>query len=261
MPATLVDVVEPDIDAYRLTHIREFAHPAFETAYALLWQEFGAKNEMETRDVLRARFALAPEAIYELVLLEDPSGAWAAVCDYTLMPSTNARHDIAVHLSHTLVAPGHRRAGLPLKLLQFAATRAKALRPDAPGITMLAEVEHDDGLDPLRAIRLAAFEKAGLLKVDPARIDYHQPDFSAPKALNDPRPAVPLPLLLLLKRIGREQDREIRGDELRSLVSRLYAMYGAQFRPQDMAHPALDLARYPADDEGIALLPPTRPDR
>ena len=37
----------------------------------------------------------------------------------------------------------------------------------------------------------------------------------------------------------------------------LYAMYGAQFRPQDMAHPELSLAGYPADNTEVALIAPT----
>ena len=249
----------PDLSAYQISHIRNIAHPAFERAYALLWQEFGAKNEMETREVLRQRFSLGPDAVYELVLLEDDDGAWVAVCDYTVLPAREAPADIAVHLSHTLVSAAHRRAGLALKLMQFAAARAANILPGA-AITMLAEVEHDDGRYPLKANRLRAFEKAGLLKVDPRRVDYHQPDFTAPQALDDPRPAAPLPLLLLVLRVGRESDRLIGGAELRRLVRRLYAMYGRQFRAQDMAHPRLDVQRYPADDALIDLLPPTQPD-
>ena len=44
---------------------------------------------------------------------------------------------------------------------------------------------------------------------------------------------------------------------MRRIVRALYVMYGAQFRPKDMAHPALSLATYPPDNTEVALLPPT----
>jgi hypothetical protein len=69
--------------------------------------------------------------------------------------------------------------------------------------------------------------------------------------------ARPLPFQLIIRRVGRETEATIRGAEVRRLVRALYAMYGAQFRPQDMAHPALSLDSYPADDAEVALVAPT----
>ena len=70
--------------------------------------------------------------------------------------------------------------------------------------------------------------------------------------------AQPLPFQLLLRRVGREGESGIRGAELRQIIAAVYRMYGAQFRPQDMAHTALDLSRFPADAEVLPLLPPTK---
>jgi hypothetical protein len=69
--------------------------------------------------------------------------------------------------------------------------------------------------------------------------------------------AEPVPFQLVMRRVGREGESEITGTELRRIVRAIYHMYGAQFRPQDMAHPALELSHYPSRDEVVPLLPPT----
>lgn len=260
MPLPFDIASTPDFSGFVLHHITCMEQPDFTPAYDRLWQEFGDRCEMETRDVLRARFRLAPQAFYEMVEVVAADGDWAAVCDYTVLAPTGPLTECLVHLSHTLVNPVFRQAHLASKLLHFTIRRAQTLFPGVP-LTLLAEVEYDDGQTPDKAIRLRAFEKIGLQKVDPRRVRYFQPDFTAPQAIDDPQPAHPLPLQLLLIRIGREQEHCIRGEELRRVVSRLYWLYGRQFRPQDMAHPDLDLTGYPAADEPVALVPPTFPAR
>ena len=125
-------------------------------------------------------------------------------------------------------------------------------------ITLVAEMEHDDGIDPQRTIRLRAYEKAGLVKIDPQFVDFHQPDFRAPEDIDASGGAQPVRFQLVIRRVGLEHETTIRGAEIRTLVQSLYDIYGPQFRPQDMAHPLLDLARLPADDAVVPLLPPTQ---
>lgn len=244
--------MNPHQDEFAWTRIGSVEDAMFQRAFDLLWAEFGPKNEMETRDVLARRFDLAPLSMYELVLVEDANGDWAAVCDYTIM-----RHDadrsVVIHFSHALVAERHRRAGLAKAMMCFALERASELVPDAD-ILLVAEAEHDDGSDPLRRARLRAFERIGLRVVDPSRIDYHQPDFNDPE---DPREASPLRMLLLLLRAGDENAPTISGSALRQAVAQLYGLYAAQFRASNMAHPALSLASYPAGEEPVKLLAPT----
>ena len=256
MPLQFSPADVPDFSGFEVKLVTAIEQPFFERAYALLWEQFGAQNEMESRDTLQARFQLAPQAFYELVLVLDAQGNWAAVCDYTLMPGAQATDELVGHLSHTLVNPEYRKAHLASKLLHFTIRRAMEIQPEAP-ITLLAESEYDDGIDPAKAIRLRAFEKIGLQKADPQVVHYHQPDFSAPKDLQTPYEALPVPLQLLLVRVGRENETYISGRELKRLVGQLYWMYGQQFRPQDMAHPKLSLAHYPADEARIALVTPT----
>lgn len=241
-----------DLAAFDVHRIRSFDDPWFEAAYTPLWAEFGAKNEMERRETLAERFRLAPAMVYEMVLVQQ-GGVFAAARDHTAIP---AELETVVHLSHNFVAPDFRRGGLAGWMRAFPVALARELRPASP-VTLAAEMEYDDGCDPNRAIRLRAYEKAGFLKVDPARVRYHQPDFRAFEAIDASGGAAPLPFQLLLRRVGREDERSVSGAEVRRIVRALYAMYGAQFRPQDMAHPALDLAAFPPDEATLSLIPPT----
>lgn len=241
-----------DLASFEVHRIRSIDDPWFEPAYAPLWEEFGAKHEMERRETLAARFQLVPRMRYEMVLVRQ-GGVFAAARDHTAIP-TDA--ETVVHLSHLLVAPAQRRSGLAGWMRAFPVALAREGRPAAP-VTLAAEMEYDDGRDPHRAIRLRAYEKAGFLKVDPARVSYHQPDFRAPEVIDAEGGASPVPFQLLLRRVGREGAGTMTGAELRRIVRALYTMYGAQFRPQDMTHPALNVEAFPAEDEIVALLPPT----
>ena len=242
-----------DLAEFEVHRIRSYEDPCFDATYQHLWAEFGVKNEMERRETLAARFALAPEMLYEMVLVQK-AGVFAAVRDHTAIPTED---EVVVHLSHNLVAPDFRRSGLGGWMRAMPVATARELRPGS-AITLVAEMEYDDGSDPDRAIRLRAYEKAGFVKVDPSRVNYHQPDFRAPMVIDVTGGAQPLPFQLLLRRVGREGESGIRGAELRQIIAAVYRMYGAQFRPQDMAHAALDLSPFPANAEVLPLLPPTK---
>jgi len=241
-----------DLGGFEVHCIRSYDDSWFDPAYQQLWAMFGAKNEMERRETLAARFALAPEMLYEMVLVQK-GGAFAAVRDHTIIPADD---EVIVHLSHNLVAPSFRRTGLGGWMRAMPVATAREFRPGAP-ITLVAEMEYDDGSDPDRTVRLRAYEKAGFVKVDPSRVNYHQPDFRAPMVIDVTGGPQPVRFQLLLRRVGREGDSEITGAELRRTVRAIYRMYGAQFRPQDMAHSALDLSHFPEDGEVLRLLPPT----
>ena len=239
--------------------IRSADDPLFDLAHAALWSEFGAAHEMETRDTLAARFSADPAMCYEMILART-GGTISAIRDQTVIWLNG---EIIVHLSHLLVAPEWRRSGLAGWMRAAAILSARDVanaheKPDAP-ITLVCEMEYDDGSDPRRVVRLLAYERAGFLKIDPRAVRYFQPDFRAPAEIDASGGARPLPFQLLLRRVGSEMQTTIRGAEVRRIVRALYAMYGAQFRPQDMAHPALSLTHYPADDTEIALTAPTAP--
>ena len=239
------------------SRIRSCDNPIFEKAYAALWAEFGEAHEMETRDVLAGRFAADGDLCSEMIVAQS-AGTIAAVRDQTAIWFES---EIIVHLSHLLVAPEWRRSGLAgwMRAVSILAARDLAAAhkcPDAP-ITLACEMEYDDGSDPRRAVRLIAYERAGFLKIDPRAVRYFQPDFRPPAEIDASGGARPLPFQLLLRRVGSETQTTITGAGVRRIVRALYAMYGAQFRPRDMAHPALSLADYPDENTGVALIAPT----
>jgi hypothetical protein len=242
-----------NLAGFEFHRIRSETDLWFEPAYQRLWAEFGEKNEMEHRATLAARFALAPEIIYEMVFVQK-DGHFAAVRDHTAIP---ANGEVVVHLSHNLVAPEYRRTGLSGWMRALPVATAREIRSGVP-ITLAAEMEFDNRTEPGRAIRLRAYEKAGFTKADPSRLTYHQPDFRAPAVIDETGGPDPVPFQLILRRVGRESESEIKGAELRRIVGAIYRMYGAQFRSRDMAHPALDLSVYPQNEETVRLVPPTR---
>jgi hypothetical protein len=245
--------------SFKWTHIRSITDPRFTTAYGALWAEFGATHEMETSAVLNERFALGDAMRYEMVLVEK-EGTFAAVRDHTAIWMEN---EVIVHLSHVLVAPEWRRSGLAgwMRAVPILCARDVAASHGAPNapVTLVGEMEYDDGSDPKRAVRLAAYERAGYVKIDPAIVRYHQPDFRPPEMIDASGGPRPLPFQLLVRQVGREGERTISGARARRLVRALYALYGAQFRPQDMMHPDLMLDHYPPADMQIQLMPPLTP--
>ena len=207
---------------------------------------------MTVQSLLEERFKLAPLMVYEMILVRK-DGEIAAVRDHTIIPSAG---EVVVHLSHNLVMPKFRRTGLAGWMRALPVVSARQLSP-GDFVTLAGEMEYDDGKDTDRAIRLKAYEKAGFLKVDPSVVRYFQPDFRSPEIIDQTGGARPLPFQLLMRRVGREDERTITGAEVRRTVQAIYRMYAAQFRPEDMAHPLLSLDSYPGEDEAVALIPPT----
>jgi len=246
-----------DLSAFQFDRIRAIDDPLFESGYAQLWAAFGASNEMERRETLALRFSLAPGLLYEMILVRR-DGEFVAVRDHTAIRARDGAQAV-VHLSHNLVAPAARRTGLAgwLRALPIQTARESLAGRDGP-ITLIAEMEYDDGRDPVRTIRLRAYEKAGFAKIDPRFVDYHQPDFRAPPEIDATGGPRPVRFQLLIRRVGREGERTITGLEIRMLVQALYDIYGPQFRPQDLAHPLLDVARLPEPEAAVALVPPTQ---
>ncbi len=250
-----------DLAQFDITPIRSIDDPLFEMAYARLWEEFGAKNEMERRETLERRFQLAPRLLYEMALVRR-AGEFVAVRDHTAILARNEIHAV-VHLSHNLVAPATRRTGLTgwLRALPIATAREclahHGAGPDAR-ITLVAEMEYPQDDDPARMIRLQAYERAGFRKIDPTLIRYHQPDFRAPEIIDATGGPQPLPFQLIVRRVGREHERVISGEETRTLVQALYDIYSPQFRSSDIAHPLLSLDAYPPGRTLIPLVPPTQ---
>ena len=241
----------------------------FEIGYSALWNEFGSKNEMETRGVLDRRLGWRPEKPtpagyalrYEMIVVHR-NGELAAVRDHTaIVDVRRPERPCVVHLSHLLIAPPWRGSGLAgwMRALPLYTAR-ECLRRSGQGprpITLAAEMEPANPAEAGNIGRLIAYEKVGFRKVDPARVHYLQPDFRNPEAIDASGGPSPVPLSLVLRRVGREDDPTIAGGELRAIVESLYAMYAESFRPQDLRPNFESLNHYPADGDAIAMVRPS----
>jgi len=259
--------LERDWSDVELSRVESADDPGFDQAFGALWAEFGAKGEIEQASVLSKRLRWHGQLQdngyglrYRLMLVTS-GGKFVAVRDHTsIVPK---EEDAAyVHLSHNLVAPEWRRTGVAgwLRALPVQTARhglAALKKPETSPITLIAEMEYPDPTVEATAIRLGAYEKAGYLKVDPSRIAYVQPDFGSPEQIDLAGGPKPLPLTLMVRRVGREADRQITGREVKAIVTALYKMYECTFRARDMAEVWKTLADYPADGERIDLVQPT----
>lgn len=250
-----------NVDVHRIVSAED---PLFEEAYRALWEYFGPTNELESAEVLARRLAwngkspqCKPSMLYDLVLLR-AEGRFVAVCDHTAVADAQG---VVVHVSHVLIDSSMRRTGLGGWIRAFPIQTARrclreaGLAPDLP-ITLVAEVEYPDGSDE-RMIRLKAYERAGFRKIDPAVIDYHQPDFRAPEIIDASGGPQPLPFQVIVRRVGREDATQVRGAEVRSMVECLYRVYARDFREQEMEGVWRQLEAYPSAEAQIRLVPPT----
>ena len=266
------DAATRDWTDLRVHRIREVSDPDFAAAYDCLFAEFGPRGEMETRAVIRDRLAWdparpAPRAAlaYELLVLRR-GGAIAALRDHTAVIRLDARGlpapgPLVVHLSHAFVEPAHRGNGLAAWLralpLQTARRCAAAAR-SSPGvpIVLVAEMEAPDPAKPERMPRLRSYERAGFRKVDPAAAPYAQPDFRSAEVLAGATPR-PVPLALVLRRVGREDETAMPTGELAAVVDAIYAVYGVHV-PAAALDPLREAAAlWTARSPTFRLLPPT----
>ncbi len=261
--------LERDWSDVELHHIDSAEDEKFDTAFGALWAEFGAANEIEQPAVLARRMRWSGHSLQEgcalryRMLMITSRGKFAAVRDHTAIV-LDGKPGAIVHLSHNLVAPEWRRSGLAgwLRALPVQTGRnclaAQGRSTDEP-VVLVGEMEHPDSTNKATSIRLIAYEKAGYRKVDPAYINYLQPDFRPVEEIDlDGRPR-PIPMLLLVRKVGRESDEFISGAEVRHIVEALYRMYLTGFRPSDMKPLFANLADYPDFAKSIPLLPPTQP--
>lgn len=259
--------LQGDWSGLELHSIRSTDDPFFETAFGALWEEFGAAGEMEQAGVIAERMKWQPSQMHEeaallyAMHLITRNGEFVAVRDHTAILLANEPGAV-VHLSHNLVAPAWRRSGIAgwLRALPLSTARealAAAGRPTDATVTLVGEMEHFNPSCTATEIRLTAYEKAGYKMVDPALVDYRQPDFRDPRIIDQENGPQPLPLCLMLRRIGREHEEFVSGGEVRRSVNALYKMYGRGFRKKDMEAVLETLKKYPLPHSLIPLVPPT----
>ena len=262
-----------DVRAFCVEGIPVASHPLFSETYGVLWQEFGSGGEMEREEIIAARLrrSLSTDAdgwtlCYQLLAVHDPEG-WAAVRDHTVVlppaERNGASSPVVVHLSHLLVAPRWRRRGLAgwMRAMPLQAARdcqrASPGFPDGGAVTLVAEMEPLLPGRPERAARMLAYGKAGFRQVDPSAVRYFQPDFRAPAVIDATGGPCPLPMDLVVRRVGREGEQSMDGAEARAMVDSLYRVFAADCRACDMEPLRQQLrCHHPPPGERVALLSP-----
>ncbi|HEX2485593.1 MAG TPA: hypothetical protein VHQ66_09845 [Myxococcota bacterium] len=253
--------------------VRGAVDPDFTPAYQRLWAAFGARGEMERRVVIEERIAWDPARptgasalAYELLVVRR-DGEIAALRDHTAVVRLDGDGrplpgPVVVHLSHAFVEPPHRGSGLAgwLRALPLQAARrcaaAAGASPEA-AIVLVAEMEPLDPAEPGRGVRLRSYERAGFLKVDPEAAPYSQPDFRPAEEWPAGVPEA-LRLGLVLRRVGREDEREMPADELAAVVDAVYSVYGVHVPAVALDPLRADAMRWCARRARFPLLPPTR---
>jgi GNAT superfamily N-acetyltransferase len=256
-----------DLSVHRVADVRD---PDFTLAYEQLWSEFGALGEMERRRVIEERLAWDPARpvgaaalSYELLVLRR-AGRLVALRDHSAVVRLDERGrprpgPVVVHLSHAFVVPNERGSGLAgwLRALPLAAARrvARAAGGAADAtVVLVAEMEPPDPTRPARLPRLRSYERAGFLLVNPAAAPYAQPDFRELAPGETPRP---VPLGLVLRRVGREHESSMPAAELAAVVEAIYAVYAVHV-PAALLDPLREAAAlWTARSPTFRLLPPT----
>ena len=258
---------------YTLSLVRSAEDPDFEIAYGLLDGEFGAKGELETRAAIEGYLradpthASAGQAGYWLVLARDERGEVAGVRDCHASVDSEGRF-VVVFLSHVLVMPAFRGSGLgsvmravPASLGRAAAEGARMERPE---IMLAAEMEPAvlGAADTL--VRLIAYGRGGFSIIDPRALPYCQPDYREHRAIDLDR-ARPVPLLAVVRRLGREDEATIPKAMAAAFVEHLYRIVGSHCRASDLAapraHTLAALARTPGETVPLLRAPRTLDDR
>ena len=253
-----------DMELHRITSIKD---PFFSLAFGALCAEFGDAGEMEQESVIARRMQWLPGQMingasmqYALQLVTR-RGEFVAVRDHTVI-ILESEPGAVVHLSHNLVAPEWRRSGIAgwMRALPVA-TAMDSIRSlqlsDSSPVTLIGEMEHFDPARSATLVRLTAYEKAGFKMVDPYRVSYLQPDFRDPVEIDLSSGPQPLPLTLMLRRIGHEAEDFVGGAEILHGVKALYKMYAAEFRSADMHQVYESLKTYPSHSDRIPLKLPT----
>lgn len=259
--------LEADWSRIERHDIRDTTDPFFDMAFGALWAEFGVIGEMEQAAVLARRLKWNPletregaSLRYSLVLLTC-GNEFVAVRDHTVIVLED-QPGATVHLSHNLVAPHWRRTGIAGWMRALPVSDAKEClqmlgRPIDSPVTLVGEMEHLHPERPSTLVRLTAYEKAGFQMVDPARVNYLQPDFRDPVEIDISGGPQPVPLCLVLRRVGQETEKTLDACEVHRVARSLYKMYGMEFRERDMRVVLDSLEAYPRSGERIDLISPT----
>jgi GNAT superfamily N-acetyltransferase len=251
---------------FTLSSVPSAAHPDFDAAYTLLDAEFGDRGELERREVLAewlTQRLAPPEAPchiqYFLIIVRDQGGEIAGVRDCYVTNDPENINRCVVYLAHVLVTPAYRRSGVASLLRTAPIALAELTTLSRGGLSSLWDIILAGEMEPLQPesaaslVRLVAYGRSGFWAIPPQELPYCQPDFRDLEALQVP--PKPIPLLAVIRYVGKEERGEIQRWVAEAFVRRLYGVFSRSCRPQDL-QPAFahSLAALPAR-QTLSLLP------
>jgi hypothetical protein len=283
----IVEMIERETRRYELHSIEHPDHPDFRRAYQILWEAFGPSGEMEPEYAIR-QFLLdnpfEPVAAgtyvrYFLIIAKDRDGNLRGVRDGSVLYNPAYAPDLClVYLSHIFMLPPARGtvltywlriAPVELAMEYLVQLQQRALvtlpAPDAPGkyfgvqLNLAAEMEYFSPDDRLSLQRILFYGRGGFDVIDPRHFPYRQPDFRDP-AVIQATGNMPVPFMLLLRRMGRERQARLPIEEASAVMRLLYDEF-ACFCPSEFLQNSLDIVlqrlaeRRAKGESDVALLP------
>jgi GNAT superfamily N-acetyltransferase len=230
----------------RVERVLSSRSPEFQIAYASLHAEFGARGELERREVLagwvdepKPASAAGLDRTYHLLVVRSEQGELAAVRDCHVTVS-RASATMVVYLAHALVMPAFRRTGIGSLLrrlpVQLAEDELRRAGLDAPEVDVLlaAEMEPLEAENEASMTRLIAYGRDGFAALDSAAFPYSQPDFRELRSARELETAVPLPLLAVVRWVGHDSAARLPKPLARAFVEHLYAVFASHVHPDQL---------------------------
>jgi hypothetical protein len=214
----------------------------FAEAWSALDAFFGPRGELEAREAVETfvRDGLLPYdddmyGHYRLIVAWDGE-QFAGVRDCYVDFDPVARVCV-VALSHSWVAPEHRRSGLAAIFRAVPVTLARELMATNAdtrdyAILVIAEMEPVEADDPNSVVRLIAYGRSGFSAMDPQRIPYSQPDFRQVEG----SPFNSIPLLGVVRWVGHEGKTGL-PPYLAAALPRLFHQAHRKYLPRDRIDP------------------------
>lgn len=228
------------LSLYRIEAVTDPDGPLYEAAYQMLDGFFGAKGELEDKEVLRALVRQRDVSFgedlftrYHLLLAWHNDQIVGVRDCYTEVDPT--RRLCLIALSHSFIVPEHRRSGLASLFRAYPIAAARGLvqeffesAKDIP-IVSTAEMEPIEPSQPETLIRLIAYGKSGFSVIDPSYVPYAQPDF---RAQDLGLSHWGMPLLSVIRWVGQEDKTEL-PLELATVFPRHYNSFHRRYTPPE----------------------------
>lgn len=282
-----VEMIERETRKYEIWSIESEDDPSFLPAFRELWDQFGDSGEMESEEAVRAflrddPYEPMPSGTfmrYFLLVAKDAQGNVRGVRDGTILLNQAYDNDLCVvYLSHIYMRPEARGTVLsywlriaPVELaVQYLAdlhARGKIALPQ-PGnpakyfgmrIDLTAEMEYWAPEDSVSLQRILFYGRGGFDAINPRHFPYVQPDFR-PRAEIEATGNVPIPFMILLRRMGREREAWLPIEEASAVMRLLYDDFASFCLPEHLSN-SLDLVmqrlekRRTSGKQHVELLP------